>query len=98
MKPYKKIRSDEQNRYYWGVLVKTIATELGYFPEEMHEVFKQKFLKGSSLTFGATVYEIAPSTSKLSSTEFEEYQDRIREFAASKLHIFVPLPNEVDVS
>lgn len=32
-----------QNRYLWGVIYKTLSSELGYHPEEIHEYFKKKF-------------------------------------------------------
>lgn len=42
VRPYRAKRSDEQNRYWWGVVVKTFAETVGYEMEEVHQ-----FLCGS---------------------------------------------------
>lgn len=40
----KKKRTLSQNKYYWKIL--TIrGKELGYYPEELHEVVKNEFIK-----------------------------------------------------
>ena len=39
----KKIRSLEQNRYYWGVIIKILAETWGWDTEELHEALKFKF-------------------------------------------------------
>ena len=44
----RETRSNPQNRYYWGVVIDTLSKELGYEPEEMHEILKYKFNKGVS--------------------------------------------------
>lgn len=96
IKPFKKSRSDNQNRYYWGVVIKLISEELGYFAEEMHEILKQKFLDQKEFKFGKDQFIVTKSTSELSTKEFEDYLENIRQFAHMTLNIFIPLPNEVD--
>lgn len=41
----RKPRSNEQNAYYWAVIVKIISEEIGYTPDETHEALKWMFLK-----------------------------------------------------
>src|ERR1039458_7616319 len=36
-------RSNNQNQYYWGVVVKLIAQHTGHDPEQIHELLKQQF-------------------------------------------------------
>ena len=36
-------RSNMQNNYYWACIVQPLASELGYFPDEMHDCLKVKF-------------------------------------------------------
>ncbi|MAF42610.1 MAG: hypothetical protein CMI54_00385 [Parcubacteria group bacterium] len=86
---YKKPRSNEENRYYRGVIVKILADELGYSHEEMHEILKEKFLKVHDDKFTWT-----QSTAKLSTVEFEDLCKKVRMWASAELQIYIPLPNE----
>jgi|TARA_Y100000296_G_scaffold87322_1_gene132117 hypothetical protein len=84
----KKGRSFNQNNYYWGVVIKTLADELGYFPDEMHDALKYKFLaieEKEGLIF-------AKSSADLESAAFEHYLMQIRVWAARDLNITIPLP------
>lgn len=92
----RKDRSNPQNRYYFGVVLKMISEETGYTPEESHEAMKFLYLrKQYDLASGKKLYTSA-STSKLSTVQMEEYLENIRRFAATELSINIPLPNEVD--
>lgn len=75
-------RSDQQNSYYWAIVVGMLADHIGNEKEEMHEILKQKFK--------------IKSTATLKTKEFEEYIANIVRFAASELHFVIPSPNEVD--
>lgn len=90
----KKKRSLNQNSYYWGIVLKIIGDELGYFPEEMHKCFATMFLK-KFIEIGGQCIETYGSTTKLKTGEFEDYIQKIRIFASSELGILVPLPNEI---
>lgn len=90
----KMTRSIRQNRYYWGVVLKIVADELGYFPEEMHHCFATMFLK-KIIKIGDREVETYNSTTRLKTDEFEDYLEKIRIFAAKELGIIIPLPNEV---
>lgn len=90
IKKPKKIRSVEENNYYWGVVVKMLSDELGYFPDEMHEALKYKFLRKE----GRNELTTTKSTAGLSSAEFENYLFNIRVWALIDLRIAIPLPNE----
>lgn len=96
IKPYKDNRSDNQNRYYWGVVIKLLADELGYLPEEMHEVLKQKFLVSRIVKVGNTEYSIPDSSSTLNTTEFEDYLSQIRTWASQELELLIPQPNDIE--
>jgi len=88
---YRTNRSNNQNKYYWGVVIKILGDELGYMPDEMHNALRWKFLrKGGKL-------ETVKSTSSLTTIEFEEYLELIRIWALRDLEINIPLPNEVDI-
>lgn len=87
-KPVKQ-RSNRQGNYYWGVVIDTLSKELGYFPDEMHQELKYKFLRTENNGIGKT-----RSTSDLSTVEMENYLENIRRWASIDLHIFIPEPHE----
>ena len=102
IKEEKPIRSLNQNRYYWGVVLKVLALEFGYSAEEMHEISKQQFnqehrwLKWQREGIPqAREYSFGGSTKELDTAEFSEYVDLIRGWAASEFQINIPDPNEV---
>ena len=84
-KPFRK-RSDQENRYYWGVIVKMIADHTGHTRDEVHDALRHMFLKDGL---------VARSTTSLSTAEAEEYYANIRMWAAATLSLIIPLPNEV---
>ena len=88
---YRPKRTDPQNRYYWSVVVGTVAQHCGYTDDEAHEALKWLFLrKRSEDGKPATVR----STAKLNTQEFEEYLESIKRWAATDLQIYIPDPNE----
>ena len=82
-------RSSQQNRYYHGVVLKTIAAELGYTSDEVHQIFKEEFL-----SYKKDNRQFVKSTTKLKTVEFEDYLEKVRRFAAMELGIVVPDPNK----
>lgn len=75
-------RSDEANRYYWGIVIEMISEHTGHTPDETHEILKEKFH--------------VESTAKLKTGEFQEYVTKIVRFAASELNLAIPDPGQVD--
>lgn len=88
----RKLRTQEQNAYYWGVVVKMIADECGYRTAEeqqgVHVALREKFLprKGK--------LQIASSTAALDTAQFTDYIEQVRQWAAEDLGIYIPDPNE----
>lgn len=75
-------KSDQQSRYYFGVVVALVADYLGYEKIEAHEALKQKFN--------------IKTTTTLKSKEFQDYIDQIIRFAASEFHVNIPDPESID--
>ena len=99
----KATRSEQQNRFYWGVIVDAISSHTGYTPEETHECLKQLFLpkKLAMLDGNGDVHNelvIGGSTTKLSKVEFGEYCTQVREWAFDHLGIYIPLPSESEAA
>jgi hypothetical protein len=89
----KKKRTDPENRYYWGCVIRILAEEFGYTPDEMHLALKYKFVRDGGL----------PDLPKIGSTAnkdtawFEWYLEQIRIWASTDFGIYIPLPNEVEI-
>ena len=64
-----KIRNTAQNNYYWAIL-KEFGVQVGYHPEEMHEVCKTHFK--------------IQTTKEFNVGEFSEYIDRVIYWAAEQ--------------
>ena len=90
------VRTGQENRYMWGVVIRMIAEEMAILPEEAHDFLKSLFLKVGVDANGKR-YEITKSTASLSIGDFEDYLEKVRQWAASELEIHIPLPNEVSL-
>lgn len=94
-------RTLPKNKYLWDVVYPTIARDTGHTVEDLHEIFKTKFLPiGKVLWNKATgqfveAATIGGSTAELSPIEFAEYIEKICAMAA-QIGIYVPKPNEVE--
>lgn len=88
-------RSLAQNKYYWGVIIPMLASEFGYFKDEMHEILRRKFISYTKENpYTGEVEMFARSTTKLSTIDMEIYLECIRAWALSEFSIYLPLPNE----
>ena len=92
--PSKRPRSNEQRKYYFGVIVKMLAEEIGYTIDEMHESIKLEFLRipgkdGKPDRIG--------STKDFSSQDQEQFNDCVREWAMAEFNVKIPLPNECEL-
>jgi hypothetical protein len=93
-------RSTPQNSYYWGVVIKEISIrlrDLGHQwleDEDVHLMMKLKFNHEDVVSEEGEVLELPKSTTSLTTVEFMEYIDRVRQWAAGFLNIHIPEPNE----
>ena len=74
------IRSLEENRYYHGVVTKMIGDDKRWQPPLAHKWVK--------VTFGIE------STATLSTKEFEDLMENIRQHCLKYWGLEIPLPNE----
>ena len=97
VKKQRNNRSNMQNNYYWKCIVQTLAEEIGYFPDEMHDILKVKFssewqsIQVNDKTIGLQVIN---SSATMDTKAFEIYADQIRIWALTELGIRLMLPNE----
>lgn len=93
------IRSLNQNRYYWGVVVNLISDNTGQPAEDIHGYLADLFLsnvKDIELAGVIRRVRIHPTTTKLNTEQFSEYIESVRSWAAWELDIRIPGPNEVN--
>jgi hypothetical protein len=94
-------RSVNQNAYYWAVVVPLVREglyEVGYKLDnaDTHEYLKETFLRGQKTNENTgEVKYINRSTASLKTVEFNEYFEKIIQWAAEYLSIKIPYPNEL---
>lgn len=87
LKNFYKKRSDNQNQYYWGVVLDMISEDTGNDPEDLHATFKSMFLVDRSGKI-----PVVGSTAKLTTVQFNEYIDKVVLFASQELNLEIPEP------
>ena len=99
IRKHKSKRSNEQNRYYFGVVLPILADYFGHDnTEDMHEDMKLKFNPiESKIEPGKT---IGGTTTKLSTVDFfsaeTSYVERICRWAATEYSIYIPPPKKAE--
>lgn len=105
--PYRKTRSNEQNRYYWGVIIHTLSEATGYEPDDIHEyicslffgVKEKRVPKSQNFPSGIMVVPIRTTTrdengepDTLGTVPFMALVDFCQRFGAEK-GIYIPDPD-----
>jgi len=99
VKKQKNNRSKMQNNYYWACIVQPLASELGYFPDELHDTLKLKFSsewQSIDINERQIGLQVVNSTAKMNTKDFEVYADQIRIWALYELGVRLMLPNEYE--
>lgn len=93
-------RSNNQNRYYWGVVIPLVVemfTDAGNETDEMevHEYLKEHVGGLKTVLADPTGYRrtVVKSSAKLDTMEFEVYLEKVRAWCA-QFGVTIPLPNE----
>ena len=100
LRPIKNQRSSNQNRYYWGVVVKLISEHTGLNKEQTHRLLLEKFLSEQIVyetKDGTTFQKIPKSSTEVSTAEFEEFLFQIKIWVAEEFSLEIPDPESVDV-
>jgi len=92
----KGLRTEQQMRYYFGVVVKLIVDHTGDDTDSVHDFLKDKFAPKKSITLHNETRVVPGCTHDLFKENFfEEYVDKIRQWAAQELEIVIPDPQQV---
>ena len=97
VKKQKNNRTNMQNNYYWACIVQPLANEIGYFPDEMHDILKVKFSsewQSIDINDKQVGLQVINSTATMNTKEFEIYANQIRLWALTELGVRLMLPNE----
>ena len=97
VKKQRNNRSNMQNNYYWACIVQPLASELGYFPDEMHDTLKVKFAsewQSIDINDKQIGLQTVNSTARMNTKDFEVYAEQIRIWTLTELGIRLMLPNE----
>lgn len=90
---YKKDRTKSQNSLMW-MWLGIISNDTGESPENLHNIFKLRFLGTEKIQSMGYSIEIPKSTTKLTTQEFTDYLDKIEGLAMS---IDIRLPHPADL-
>lgn len=90
---YREKRTIPQNRLYWLWLT-CLMDETGNSREDLHIYFKEKFLPSQTELFNNVEIVKTSSTTSLNTKEFKFYLERIHQFAATELEIYLPWPED----
>lgn len=91
VKKRRRIRSDQQNRYLWGVCYATLLKHLpGWDAEDIHEYFLGEHFGWETLEgLGRKRLRPVRRSSRLNKMEFRDYIDFIQR-KASEMGVFIP--------
>lgn len=93
IKQRRKLRSENQNAWYWACVVGIPAIHFGYTSQEMHEAFKYMFLRYEEQGKPPRI----KSSANLTTSEFSEYCEQIRAWCSTE-NIIIPDPDSVFIS
>jgi hypothetical protein len=85
-------RSNQESRYYFGVVVPLIAEACGYTEQEAHRALGLKFF----VIYKDNALPTVQSTADMTTVEFEDRMRQIRQWADQFLEVYIPVPNEAE--
>ena len=94
VKPYKKNRSLAQNKLFWKYMG-IIGNEIGYDPQDCHDVICQKLLGTEHKTVMGEAIIVIKGTKNLKVKEFAHFIEAIIRFAITDLGINLPTSDDL---
>lgn len=92
-----RMKSNEQNRYYRGVVVQRFAEYWGCTNEEAHQALSFEHLKQDSEVPGMPKRIRSTRLSEWTTGEWEDYMAHLRFWALTEHGLYIEEPNEVDL-
>lgn len=91
---YDKIRSLNENNYFYGVVLAELSEYTGHTAEELKIYLKKKFGWVEAKEVFGEMIEKERSTARMTTAEFEKFMTQIRMWATEELNLYIPMPNE----
>lgn len=91
-----KDRSDNQRKYYYGVIIEITKNHFGYSKDDMHIVWCEKFLSYTVKGLNGQEVKVFKTASQLNTKQTEEFHEQIRQHCLIEHQLNIPLPNEVE--
>jgi hypothetical protein len=90
-------KSNEQNRYYRGVVCRRLAEYWGYTNDEAHRAISREHLTVEGRG-DAPSYVRSTRLSDWTTAEWEEYMAHLRRWGLLEFGVYIEEPNEVDLA
>lgn len=96
VKKKKSVRSSQQNRYYFGIVIPVLQNglnEVGYDmnKQDVHEFIKANFCYNEIVNKETgEIFRVTKSTTRLNKSEFSEMIEKIKIFASEYLNVLIP--------
>lgn len=99
-----KQRSNPENRYFHGCLIPILSEQEafgGWSKDEIKEFLKERFVSVSkTIKVGGRIIDtrVVRSSASLTTVEWEKWMSDIRNWASTELAVYLPEPNEQEVT
>ena len=99
VKEHHEDRTNPQERYYRGVIVRMISEKTGQPVPDVHKALKRMFLTKTIELIPGQPVEVVGSTRDLDTVEMNDFMRQCREWAWDFLeHFVIPEPEKVEVN
>lgn len=91
VEPLFQKRTDSENKYYWGIVVKNISEFTGFYTHEIHNILLIMFAKlGEGVDDKGREYHIVESTKGMTTMRYERYLDDVKRFFLTDFKLLIP--------
>lgn len=97
IQPIRKIKTNEQQRYYRGVICARLADHWGLTNQEAHEAIGNEFLQYRPFPGGPRLIRTT-ALDEWNTIEWEKFMSRVRMWASQEHGVYIEEPNEVDLT
>lgn len=96
IRPLKKVKSNQQQRYYRGVVVQRFAEYWVVTNEEAHRALSFEHLRIIPGDCSKPVYIRSTELTEWTTSEWEDYMSFLRRWGSEQFGLYIEEPNEVE--
>jgi hypothetical protein len=94
VRPFRRTRSNQQNRALWGLAYKILSEETGNDPEDLHEYFLGEWGGWEVLEIMGQKRKVPKKrSSALNTTDFSDFFSFIQQRSAQTVGVYIPNPD-----